>query len=186
MKENKFIFSIAILFIAVLAWVGVGVLAWRISVMQDTRASILDSLDQSTARKTAAARTHAILQETVREREKLVRISDVDVISVVNALEAIGPLAGVTLQVRGAQPGVAIQGKAGAKVIRPIHFTVQIDGSFAGVTRAIQLIEKFPFPITIPEFDIARTALDEQKQKSVATWHVNVNLKLLTTSDVSS
>ena len=174
------------LFVAVVAWAGVGALAWQISVMQNTRISVLDSLDQSTARKTAAARTHAILQDTVHEREALVRISDVDVLSVVNAIEALGPLAGVTLQVQGAQPGAAIQGKAGAKVLRPINFSVKIDGSFAGVMRAIQLIEKLPFPIAIPEFDIGRAALEEQNPKSVASWHVNANLKLLTTSDISS
>lgn len=113
MKQNALTFALVAVVGALIAWGGVGYLIWQIANMQSSRADLIDRAEQAAARQTSAARTHAMLQDSSAERATLLDTSRVNVLSVVNAIESIGKSAGVTLEVKGAQPGAVIPARAG-------------------------------------------------------------------------
>ena len=186
MNKKQLGLPIAMLLVAIAAWVGVAYLAWSVYTMQANRGTLIRRSEQVATLKTIAARMHAVLQETVADRSALVTASKVDVLSVVNAIESVGMIAKVKLQVNGAQPGPEISGKNGSVSIRPINFAIQTDGSFSSVMYVVQLLEALPFPTTITQLEIARSQLEEQGKNTSAPWHVNISLRLLTTAEISS
>jgi hypothetical protein len=185
MKNRFATYSLLAVLGAIVAWATVAFFAWTLVSLQVDRAKILSEVEKSRIQNQAATKVHAVLQETTRERAALVLLSNADVLEVVRAIEATGPAAGSDLQVRGAQPGQVVAAKKGVPALRPIVFNLQVEGTYPAVMKTAQLLEALPFPIDVTQFEISRGALEDKATGDVR-WRMNITLKLLTTSEISS
>jgi hypothetical protein len=111
-------------------------------------------------------------------------VLDVDVISVVDMLEASGKAAGVKLVVSSVQPEGAppLQG-AGTTQVIGTGFVVEAQGKFSSLMHVAQLFETLPVPSKVGRLDIEHINVAEQKTSGV--WRMNVQVHILTTSDTS-
>ncbi len=171
---------------AVCAWAGVIFFVIYVLHLKADRVAYLGSVDQSTAKQSAAARTHVFARDTTEERASLEKSTNVDVLSVVNLIESVGVAAGVKVQVSDVQNESTIPGKNGAPAFNAIGLGIQAQGSFSSLMRVAEMLESLPLPSSIEQLDIGRAQLGaDPASDGTVPWQLNVRVKLLTTASVS-
>lgn len=170
---------------AILAWIFVGLFAWTIQSDEADRVLHMQTIQESESKEVAAIRLHSIVQDTREERTKLENIFRMDVVSVVNLIEATGKAAGVKVTVSNVIPESAppTQTAASAGIIAT-GFVIEAQGKFSTLMHALQLLETLPVPSTIGRFDIEY--ISNAGSGSSGVWSMNAYIRVLTTLDTSS
>jgi hypothetical protein len=185
MKIKLTSFAWPLLIFAVLAWAAVGIFAWTILSDEADRVVRVQNAQEAEQKEASAKRLHAIAQDTEFTRGQLDDILDVDVISVVDMIEAAGKAAGVKLVVSSVQPENAppLQGRGTSQVIAT-GFVVEAQGRFASLMHAVQLFETLPVPAKVGRLDIERIQVGDTGTSDM--WRLNAQIHMLTTSDIPS
>ncbi len=169
--------------IALIAWGLVGLFAWTITVDESERVANATDASQSATASASAIRLHALAQDTSDEAAKLKDLLNVDVVSAAYLIEGVGKTAGVTVKLGDAQRENT-PSASDALAVQTIGFVVQADGKFPALMRAIQSFETLPIPSSISRLDIEHAPNGSGKSSDV--WHMNLYIRVLTTSDISS
>ncbi len=174
--------AILIATLACIAWVLVGYFAWIINTDESQRAADARDTQMATVANAHAVRTHALALDTAKESSQLKTLLNVDVVSAAYLIEEVGRISGVTVRLGDAQPeGVPTSNDLAPKAV---SFAVTADGKFAALVRAVRLFETLPIPSNVTRVDIERTPKSSGDTSNL--WHMNVYIRILTTSDISS
>lgn len=168
--------SWAALAFAILAWIGVGYLAWAISEAAQERGARISSLDREASERETALRLHALARETRSAREKLDELSRADLLEIIGAIEALARDAGAQVRMEGA-PSISA---SESSPLRTVSFTVSAQGSFERVALAAALLESLPLPSAVDELRLERIP----ESPSKATWHLVAKARVFTTADM--
>jgi hypothetical protein len=182
-RNSIIIFSWVTLVIAILAWAGVVLFAWFVLQMLNNRDTLATSADQAITSQATTARMRALARDTVLERAQLETKAGVDVLDAVKLIEGIAS-GNLTLRVSNVQEEKVVA-TAGGTALQAVSMVVDAEGSFAGLMRAVQMLETLPLPTTLQQLDIGRAPIGEKEPANV-TWHMNVRLQFLTTAEISS
>jgi hypothetical protein len=178
--------ALATILVGMCAWYGVVYLHTYVvetATQYQVRAS---AARNSTAREAAQARIRALTTETAAKRASLSAFVQADPIAAAKAIESVGAAARISLKVSGASPEVfPIPAAASAHPLKAVGFVIEATGTFAGVMKALHLLETLPLPITMVQFDIAQVPTDAS-QKGAPQWRLNARMRLLTDSTLSS
>jgi hypothetical protein len=171
--------------VAIALWSATGYFVWFTMQEITDHATKIAQVNSMTAEQADTAHMHAIAVSTAPDRAKLAATFQSDLISVVNLIESTGASAHTKTVVTGA----AAEGDpTPIDPQHPVHataFTVQSDGTFTSVMRAALYFQTLPLPSSIEQMDIARSAQTSQTDTS-GQWHMNLRLRILTTSNLSS
>lgn len=184
MKKSISYLSWPLLLIALVAWCAVVWFALTISTQEADRTSNVQSAQDSSAKKASAARIHGLAQDTAQERAQLANVLNVDVVSVVAMIRAVGKAAGVNAKLSDALPETAPATAPGAPAIEAVGFVVQADGSFSALMHAAQLYETLPVPSSLQRLDIQ--AVPNLTAGKTPTWHMSLYLRVLVNATNSS
>ena len=172
------------LILALIAWGGVGFFAWTISGEEGGRVSRLTASQHSMSDAANAARAHALAQDTAEARGALTGLLNVDVVSVADTVESAGRGIGVQTKVASVLPEAAPPSSGGPPV-HAVGFVVTADGKFSSLMRAVQLFETLPIPSQVERLDISQTP-NSGDASTPDSWHINIYIRVLTTSAISS
>ena len=179
MSRTFFIAGIALIG-SLVAWAGVGYFATIITDARTARVADITNAQQADENAASTLRFKALVEDTKPSRDALDLRTHLDVVSIVNLLEATGKSAGATLQVRSAQPE-----RGGAdKTISVIGFVIEAQGSFVSIIQTLHLLETLPLAAGIEQVEIDH--VPETTTKNDAPWHLSVHLKIITTALTSS
>ncbi|OGG63895.1 hypothetical protein A3C18_01990 [Candidatus Kaiserbacteria bacterium RIFCSPHIGHO2_02_FULL_54_11b] len=174
--------SLVMLVVALCAWGLVGFFAWNIGVDESQRLVGAQDAQRATIAGASSARTHALALETAEEGTALKGLLNVDIVSTSNMIEAVGKAAGVSVKLGDALPeNLPV---SDGIPLKAIGFVVAVDGRFPALMRAARLFETLPIPSTVTRLDIEHAPRGAGKTSDI--WHMNVYIRVLTTSDISS
>lgn len=174
--------AFAVLALALSAWGLVGFFAWTITADESERVENAENAERRAIASASSVRTHALVQETAKEGTQLQDLLNVDVVSAAYMIEAVGKTAGVTVKLGDALPE---NGRASGEVaVKAVGFVVQANGKFPALMHAARLFETLPIPSSVTRLDIEHTPRSSPSAPSL--WHMNVHIRVLTTSDISS
>ena len=173
------------LLVAIALWAGVGYFVHIVLGERDAYAVRIGAIDHAAQMQASSARMHALVQDSVKERERIEKLASVPLLAAVDAIEAVGKATGGKLQISGASPAGIVQGEKGL-VLHVVTFSVQSDGSFSSLMRTLELLESMPLPIVLDGIDIARPPLGTAAGDNAKDWHLNARIRLLTSADISS
>jgi hypothetical protein len=131
--------------------------------------------EQLADRSIRAERMSAILLDTVEERAQLESLARLDVVALVELLEATARSAGIeaTVASADAQEGTELPG---GEQLQPIAVAINGSGSYAALMHAIELYEHLPLAIQIDQIDMAR----DQSSTTEGAWSLALRLRILT------
>lgn len=167
---------------ALIAWGLVGYFAWTINVDESKRLADAREAQMATIANAHAVRTHALALDTAKEREQLKTLLGVDVVSAAYMIEGVGRASGVAVKLGDALPEGAQASEGFAP--KTVGFVVRADGKFSALMRAARLFETLPIPSSVTRVDIERAPRSSGDKSNL--WHMNVYIRILTTSDISS
>lgn len=170
-----------LLILAIIGWGLVGYFAWTINADESKRIADARDAQMATIAKAHAVRTHALAIDTAGESAKLKDLLNVDVVSASYAIEGVGKIAGVTVKLGDAQPENA--SAASIPGLKAVGFVVSAEGKFPALIRAVQLFETLPLPSTVARIDIEHAP--KASGDTTSPWHMNIYIRVLTTSDIS-
>jgi|SRR3989338_6655303 len=166
--------------LSLVAFGGAFYAGWYLLGEASVRAETTTSADQRTSRAAFTERLRALAADTKIEREKLEAIGHRDVISIVTLIESVGPAANVTLRVSDALPeGVGMELPDGSH-LAPIVFVVSAEGGFAGLVKALGMLENLPLPAAVMQVE-----LEKSGEGATAMWRLSTRIRVLTTSAIS-
>jgi|SRR3989344_995946 len=170
---------------SLLAW---GCVAWFALIIADVgaaRASSQNSAQQTSAKQTASLRTHSLAIETSGARAQLEAIAGMDIVSIVDTINAVGKDAGVHIQIGQA---LSTPGDKGGSPVRAVSFIVGAEGDFASVMQAASLLATLPIPSVVDQLDFEhiRDLSGAAASGKKAPWRLNAHVRFLTTADTSS
>lgn len=175
--------SLIALVLAVLSCAGVAYFAWTLTAERAAYADQAATAQMQAQQQAISTRTHAIIADTAGEREALARYMNVDVLSVVSLIQEVGATTGVALNVGNALPeATGASPQPASASLGAVGFFVEGQGKFPALIRTLQLLETLPVPATVLRFDLKRVPTTN----SNATWDMNVYIRVLTTSPISS
>lgn len=164
------------LIVAVVLWVLVAYLVQSIEQQKNNYAVLISEIEKETQLMAQASRLRGLMNDTKDSRAALSGFVSADVIGLVDTVEAVGKTIGVELQISNVQPEAQKKGTlAGAPV--PVNFVVQANGSFAQMTRLVELLNVFPIPGTIQQLELTHPG---------SMWHLTARVRVLTASEISS
>jgi hypothetical protein len=169
--------------LALCAWGAVGFFARNISAQESDRTTRVAATEESSTKAAMNVRAHALAQDTEVERTELGDILNVDVVAIADAIEAAGRSIGVPVKVSNVQSESSPPSPPSGPKIQAVGFVVGADGKFSGLMRAVQLFETLPIPSEIERLDISHTPNLDGGPDS---WHLNILIRVLTTSAISS
>jgi hypothetical protein len=141
--------------------------------------------DQASLQQATDARMRALIHDSAASRARLEGLVQVDLLSAVDLIESIGKTTGVKLQVSDASPEANGSGKIAT--LHAVGFVVGAEGSFPSLMRTVELLETLPLPASIENIDISRTPIDTTPAGgSPPAWHMNLRIRLLTATTISS
>lgn len=175
--------SLVGLLLSIAAWVGVVFLYQTIQIKESERNARHREIAETSRQENDATRLKALMSETKAGRAALDQFTAVDILSAVKTIEGVGKPAGVSIRIENAIPGDTT--KSGE--LRSITFVISAEGTFSEMIRTIQLFEAVPLPASIEQVDLSQQSGESDgKNASQQVWHVNVRLKLLTSTRITS
>ncbi len=183
MKNKTIPYVALIIFPLVLfSWMAVGLFAWTISRDESARASRAQVTQDAQDKGAAATRLHSLVRETAAERAQLDSALRVDIVSIVDLIEAAGKAAGVVVIVSDVQPeNVSLPQVAGGRKVSVTGFVVGAQGKFSLLMHVVQLLETLPVPSSIGRLDIEHKVSASPGVPD--TWQMNAYIRVLTASD---
>ena len=171
--------------VAIAVWVGGGWWAYQIDALVSEREAAITKAAEEQAKDVAALRTRALIAETAEDRARLATLSKIDVVEAAKQIESAGMPASVKFHVRDASLE-AVPNKQSTP-LQPVAFSVDAEGTFVQLIRAIALLRSLPFPVQITQIDLSTNPIDPAKKVAGAPqWHVSLRLRLLTTAPLPS
>ncbi|RJR12905.1 hypothetical protein C4585_03020 [Candidatus Parcubacteria bacterium] len=164
---------------AVCAWVAVGFFAWSIENTVASRMEGTTEAQQQEIERISTARLHAVARETVEERAALQTAANLDVISIVEAIEAVGDVARVEIEIGQALADTA---ETSNGVTRSVNTIIEGEGAFANLLHAASLLYSLPIPSEVKELQLERVPANEGK----IGWRLIVHMRVLTTVEIST
>jgi len=176
MKNTKYI-PWLILFVAVCAWAFVAFFAWSISATKEAHASEKLDAEQQSIKSESIVRIHALARDTVEERATLNSLANLDVISIVDAIEAAGNAAHVEVEI-----GQALADSPGADKTnaRSVNIVVEAQGSFNALMNTAALLYVLPVPSEVTQLQIERLPDSSGTRK----WRLVARILVLTTANI--
>ena len=186
MKANPLVTgSWAALVGVVLVWCGVSFLTYQLIQMQSERTTYLNNAAATTLQQGQTARLRALVRETESDRDALASVSAVDVLAAVNAIESVNS-SGVPVKVIDAQAEKSATAKTSTSTVNSVILNVRAEGPFSAIMNIVQMLETLPLDTTIQALSIGRSSVDPSAKNSTATWSLNVRLRFLTSTALSS
>ena len=173
--------AILVLILAIAAWCLVGYFAWTINADEGGRVVAAQDAQIAATTYARALRTHALILDTASEGAQLKALLDTDVVSVSYMIEEVGKIAGVKVKLGDAMPENVSNADGAAP--KAVGFIVAADGKFPALIRAARLFEALPIPSSVTRLDIEHAPASSGG--TPALWHMNVYIRVLTTSDIS-
>jgi hypothetical protein len=170
---------------AIAVWAAVGLFVWTIASDEADRAFDVRIVQESETKAASAIRLRAIAQDTVAERAKLESFFHADIVSIVNMIEAVGKAAEVKVTVSNVIPENVPSQVAGNAKIVATGFVIEADGRFSALMHVLRLFETLPIPSVLGRLDMEHNP-SAAGSGSSDTWHMNVYIRVLSTSDASS
>lgn len=157
--------------IAVLAWGAVIYGGIALSAAAHAHALSAGQASAESASSEYATRLNVLANATTKERAELDSIVPNDVVSIANAIDAVGERTGVPLRVSDAvAEGSPITITGGE--LQPVLFLIQGSGDFSDLMRASMLIEKLPLPISVES-----VAFDKDATEG---WQMTLRIRVIT------
>lgn len=174
-----------LIIIAIAAWTAAIFFAMAVAGMESDRAASAQATQQTSAAQTSAVRMHALAQDSAPQRAALDALLDVNVVSIVDMINATGKATGVDLKVSGALPETTPGSSLGPATVGAVGFTVEASGTFPALMQAAQLLETLPIPSSVEQLDISQIP-NSGGTSSAGKWQMNASIHVLTTSIPSS
>lgn len=164
--------------LVVLLWCAALYAAYRLSDMKNDLLLLRADAAQALEKSAAAARVSALVSQTAAERQELSARTQLDLLHVVDMIEAAGKDAGVSLNIGNASP---LSGSRDALpgTLTPVAFVVQADGAFSNLVRAVALLETLPLPVALGDVEWER----ESSASGRRTWHLTAHLTVFTSTE---
>ncbi len=174
--------AVLIATLALIAWGLVGYFAWTINVDEGKRLADAREAQMMTIANAHAVRTHALALDTAEESAQLKALLNVDIVSAAYMIEGVGRASGITVKLGDALPeGTSVSDGSAPKAV---GFIVTADGRFTALLRAVRLLETLPVPSNVTRIDFEHARGSSGAASNL--WHMNVYVRILTTSDISS
>ncbi len=168
--------------LALAAWGGFVFLLMKTGTEESSRAERQKILQHLADTQMSSAEAEAIASQTQSERADLEALSKVDIVSLVDSINAFSGRTGAMVQVGTVEPQ-ALPVPAGSTVsMSAVDIPVSASGSFDSVMRVMTLLETLPVPSSIVAYDLDHgggPGADGQ-------WTLSAHLRVLTTADLSS
>ena len=168
--------SWTLLGIAGCLWIGVIFFGWSVAAEKSSLESSQSSANALEVQQASATRMRSLAHDTKDTRGKLDTLAHVDVVSMVDAIDAVGKDAGVFIQIGQALPE---SGKSGT--LRGVTFQVGADGSFNALMRSLALLATLPLPASLDQAQLVYSG-----EGTTAGWHMSAHVRILSTADISS
>jgi hypothetical protein len=139
-------------------------------------AALVQNVQKNAQLVAQSSRLHGLMNDTKDDRVTLQGIISADLVGLVDAVDAVGKVAGLNLQISNVQPEAQKKGTPAGTPI-PVNFVVQADGTFAQLDRLVELLNSFPIPSIIQQLDL---------NGSGSSWHMTAHIHVLTVSETSS
>jgi hypothetical protein len=168
-----------LLALALVAWGAVALFALQIGNSENDHAAAAAASQQNSDQAAAAQQIRALAADTAVQRAQLSDLVSVDVVSVANLIAAAGKAAHVDLTLGQAAPETVPDGSP----VGAVGFVVDGQGTFSSLMRASQLLETLPVPSSVERLDLSEVPGDATTPTS---WHLDLELRVLTSSSISS
>ncbi len=173
------------LFLALSMWSTVGFLAWSVSGNHIENLSAETLLEEEAGEIEAALRLHTLARDTKDVRVELESLANKDAISIVEAIEAIGDDANVSIeigQVLSEPPALAASPAVPA--LRNVGVAVEVLGSFRAVMHAAALMYSLPIPSVVEGMQLEKLPVEERTAGK--EWRLIMQVQVFTTANISS
>lgn len=180
MKDNTYL-SWAVIGGALCAWAAVGFFAWTIENAAKARAEGETIIQQEEIERVSASRLRVVARETEEGRAELDSLANLDVISIIEAIEAVGNAARVSIEIGQA---LADSAQTAERATRSVNVVVEAQGSFANLVHAASLLYSLPIPSEVTEIQIERLPSDVGGKS--AGWRFVAYVRVLTTVEIST
>jgi len=170
---------------ALLAWGFVGFFAWSLSHAEVARVAEEASVTQKTTQREAALRLHALVRDTKDARAALDSLAQTDVVSMVEALEAVGDATRAHIEIGQVLAGNFLPGASPEDTsVRAITVVVEAQGTFAMIVHTAALLYSLPVPSVVDQLQLDR--LPKEADTSDGPWWLVARVRVLTTAEISS
>lgn len=180
MRQRNIVLLWVTLCLAITAWAGAILFAWLLLAMVQDRSILAGNSERTISKQATAAKMRALARDTIVERRLLDKKANVDVLSAVDAIESVGKISGAEVRVSDAQKEPTITGNPSVNIVA---FSVEAQGTFSAVMRALAMLETLPLPVSIRQFDLGRSS---DNGSDAGMWRLSLQLSLLTTANISS
>lgn len=165
-----------------IAWGGVAFFQQSVQTMEAQLITEAQNAQQSSLQQSLAVRTRAVAQETAPARARLEQVLAVDVGSAATLLQDTGKTTRVAVKLSNALPEAPPSAPAvnSGPSVQAVGFSLEADGTFSALVRTAQLLETLPLASRVERLDI------QTGGTAAAPWRMNVYIRVLTTSAISS
>ena len=171
--------------LAIIAWMGVGLFAYQISLLEDARDADAHSSQQQSQQSVQASYLHGIVLNSVEQRAQLDTLTAIDPTSLAEMINTAGTSAGVSLAISNAS-AENVSSVGGKTIAQGFSFLTTSQGSFASVMYAAALLESLPIPSVVQEINFTHTEAMPGATGNKAAWQMNAQVQILSASNVSS
>ena len=178
-----------ILALAFAACGAVGYFAWSISDAEAARVSSEATALEEASKFEVDLRIRALARETREARNALESIARTEVISIVEAVEAVGDDAGVRFEILQVAAGTPIPAAAPeVPTIRPVNIVVTAQGTFPKLVHAATLLHALPLPSEVYQMQFERIPPEAGGSAggSAGGWRFVVRVRVFTIAEISS
>lgn len=149
---------------------------WIVDQQKYEYAQRISSAQHTDLRDTSTTHTHTLMTNTKNDRTFLQTLLPTDVVTAVDAIDAVGKAAGVDVHVSTAQP-LSASTDARATDVIVVAFTIETRGSFAQISRFVQLLNSLSIPPTyIEQLDFSHTQ---------SSWSLTARIQVFIVSPIA-
>ncbi len=171
--------------LAFVAWAGVGFFAWSISEADSARASAEVSVGEKATEVDTTLRLHALARETKDLRATLESLTHIDVVSIVETIEAVGKDTHVALEINQVVADHPLPAASPeAPPIRPVTVALEAQGTFEALLHTAALLHSLPVPSTVEQMQFEHLPVGADTKKGL--WRFSARIRVLTTAAISS
>lgn len=125
-------------------------------------------------------RISALASDTEEERARLESYVSLDIVSIVNLIEASGEPLRLPVTVNDAQALGAQQDLPGGDALHAVTFLVESQGSYASLSKLEALFENLPLASSVDSVEF------QKLQDPKTPWHLTARIRVYTTAAISS